>query len=474
MEQMTKRILAIVLIAVIGTGIGVGAWFFLAAPEATVNPYEYPGLGDEKMPLAQTIKIGVLDDMAQTGVYSWRGAWMAARDINLAGGVDINGTMYYVGLVKEDTKEASYDNEAALAAAIKMVSYDPDACLGGFRSETFEIYISRIMEADIPFMITGTASPKFCQEWLGDPYTRAFYQWLFRCMPINSDHLGEHLGYILSNYIIPNITDHQGFNVDNAWIVYEDLIWTEDIKEALLDTLNASFPNYLGAANITTQKIPKRTGLTAWTPAEFAGLWGTMAADGTQLIIPIISDIYYGFYFGSFYNITQPNALVAGINVAAQTSYYWPSTSGQSVYEVTIHGIAKVNMTVRTLEWYDNFTGTWGFEPIYTGLGGSDAVNLLVTAITNEQSLINTDIVAGLEAFDEANPYPGIGALIGFDANHDVLQTIPGIRDGFFSAPFRQYHPDGSLPLIPSGGLYPWANYVPLASKSHLIFPPWW
>ena len=131
-------------------------------------------------------------------------------------------------------------------------------------------------------------------------------------------------------------------------------------------------------------------------------------------------------------------------------------------------------MTVRTLEWYDNFTGTWGFEPIYTGLGGSDAVNLLVTAITNEQSLINTDIVAGLEAFDEANPYPGIGALIGFDANHDVLQTIPGIRDGFFSAPFRQYHPDGSLPLIPSGGLYPWANYVPLASKSHLIFPPWW
>jgi hypothetical protein len=474
MEQMTKRILAIVLIAVIGTGIGVGAWFFLATPAAAANPYEYPGLGDQKMPLDHTIKIGVLDDMSQTGVYSWRGAWMAARDINLAGGIDINGTTYFVGIVKEDTKEAAYDNEAAVAAAIKMVGYKPDACLGGFRSETFEIYISRIMEADIPFMITGTASPKFCQEWLGNPLTRDFYKWLFRCMPINSDHLGEQTGYLLKEYIVPNITEHQGFHVDNAWIVYEDLIWTEDIKNGIMDILNSSFPNYLGPANITVQKIPKRTGPTAWTPTEFGGLWANMDADGAQLIIPIISDIYYGFYFGSFYNVTKPNALVCGINVAAQTGYYWPSTGGKSAYEVTIHGISYVNQTVRTIPWYDNFTATWGFEPIYCGIGGTDAVNLFCTAIENEQSLRNTDIVAGLETFDQGNPFPGIGANVAFDANHDVLETIPGVRDGFFSAPFRQYHPDGSLPLIPAGDLYPWKHYVPASSKSYLIYPPWW
>ncbi len=474
MEQMTKRILAIVLIAVIGTGIGVGAWFFLATPTGVVNPYEYPGLGDEQMPLDQTIKIGVLDDMAQTGVYSWRGAWMAARDINLAGGIDINGTTYYIGLVGEDTKEAAYDNEAAVAAAIRMVGYDPDVCLGGFRSETFEIYISRIMEADIPFMITGTASPKFCQEWLGNPLTRDFYKWLFRCMPINSDHLGEHLGYLLTEYIVDNVTAHQGFPVDNAWIVYEDLLWTENIKDALLDTLNTTYPNYLGTANVTVQEIPKRTGPTAWTPTEFFGLWSTMNSTGAQLIIPIISDIYYGFYFGSFYNSTKPEALVCGINVAAQTSYYWPTTAGEAAYEVTIHGLAYVNMTVRTLDWYDNFTGTWGFEPIYCGLGGTDAINLFATAIDDSQSLRNIDIVAALETFNETNPYPGIAANIGFDANHDVLETIPGVRDGFFSAPFRQYHPDGTLPLVPAAGLYPWKNYVPAASKSHLIYPPWW
>ena len=66
---------------------------------------------------------------------------MAATAINLAGGIDIGGTDYFIGIVIEDTKEAFYDNDAAIAAAIKMISYDPDYCIGGFRSETFQVYI---------------------------------------------------------------------------------------------------------------------------------------------------------------------------------------------------------------------------------------------------------------------------------------------------------------------------------------------
>jgi hypothetical protein len=215
MERSTKRIVAIVLvIAIAGAGIGVGIWYF-TLPEAAVNPYTYPGL-TEKPPLSQTIKIGILDDMAQTGIFSYYGAVLSASQINGGGGIDINGTTYYIGLVNEDTKEASYDNDAAVAAAIKMVEYAPHAVLGGFRSETFQIYIQRIMEADIPFMITGSATTEFLQEWVGNPVTHEFYQWLFRCMPINSHHLGEHLSYLLTESIVPNITQHQGFNVDNV------------------------------------------------------------------------------------------------------------------------------------------------------------------------------------------------------------------------------------------------------------------
>ncbi|GAH32966.1 unnamed protein product, partial [marine sediment metagenome] len=102
MNKSTTRILAIVIIVVVGVGIGVGAWWFLSAPEAATNPYEYPGFGTEKKPLSQTIKVGVLDDMASTGIFSSIGAKMAATAINLAGGIDIGGTDYFIGIVVED------------------------------------------------------------------------------------------------------------------------------------------------------------------------------------------------------------------------------------------------------------------------------------------------------------------------------------------------------------------------------------
>jgi len=474
METGKKRILAILLIVVIGTGIGVGVWFFLSAPEEALNPYEYPGLGDEKKPLSRTIKVGVLDDMAATGIFSSIGAKMAATAVNLGGGIDIGGTAYFIGIVIEDTKEASYDNDAAIAAAIKMISYEPDFCIGGFRSETFQVYIQRIMEADIPFMITGTATPDFCQEWLGNPATRDYYQWLFRCMPPNSDRLGENLNYLLESSVIPEIITHMGAPVDNVRIVYEDLIWTAAIKTALETELNSTYPSYLGEANVTSRMIPRRVGPGAWTPTDFGLLWDDIKTDGIQLVIPIISDMTYGVYFGSYYNDTKPDCLVAGINVAAQTGAYWGNTGGKSAYEIVTHTIGYANFTPYTIPFYDAFVAAVGIPPIYTAVGGYDALNLIAYAVADNQSTDNTGLVYALEKITEASPFQGVLARIAFDANHDVLNTIPGVRDNFFSVIYRQYHVNGSLPIIPAGDLYNWATLEPVNSKALIIFPDWW
>jgi ABC-type branched-subunit amino acid transport system substrate-binding protein len=471
MEQMTKRILAIVLIAIIGTGIGIGAWFFLATP--AVNPYEYPGIDGAKPPLSQTLKIGVLDDMAFTGAYSWGGAWIAAEAINEGGGVDIGGDTYYIGLVREDTKEASYDYDAATAAAVRMVDHDPHAILGGFRSEVFSTYIDRIMVEKIPFMITGAATTEFCQTWVKDSYP--FYKYLFRCMPINSDHLGEHLGHLLPTYIIPNITEHQGFQVDKVRIVYEEIMWTERIKDELIETLNASFPKYLGGApNVTVRKI-----LTGWGITEFTGLWGEILTDDVQLVVPIISDATHGIMFGNFYTVMQPNCTVAGINVVGQiSSLYWPNTGGACAYEIVTHGVAHVNLTERTIPFYDSFVDRWGAtlgSPLYCSIGAGDAINLYAAAFENAGTFVNDDIVTELEKFNETNTFPGIAAPnFGFDQYHDVLETVVGVREGYFGTIYRQYHPDGSLALIPSGGIYDWPNLYPRNRTSHMIYPPWW
>ena len=122
MEQLTKRILAIVIIAVIGTGIGVGAWFFLATPLGAPQ-YETPGVTG--VPADRMIKIGVLGDTKRTtGDGAWKGAWLAAYEINTAGGIDVGGETYYIALISEDTDEENpfLDVTKGVAAAQKIIN----------------------------------------------------------------------------------------------------------------------------------------------------------------------------------------------------------------------------------------------------------------------------------------------------------------------------------------------------------------
>ena len=117
---------------------------------------------------------------------------------------------------------------------------------------------------------------------------------------------------------------------------------------------------------------------------------------------------------------------------------------------------------------------TVGIPPIYTAVGGYDAINLLKWAVTDSQNLTNIELVTSLEKITDASPFQGVLARIAFDANHDVLNTIPGVRDNFFSVFYRQYHANGSLPIIPAGGLYNYAGLEPVTSKHEIVFPIWW
>ncbi|MFW9819530.1 MAG: hypothetical protein ACFFE5_07960, partial [Candidatus Thorarchaeota archaeon] len=173
MEQMTKRILAIVLIAVIGTGIGVGAWFFLAQ-EAV--PWETPGVTG--IPSNRWIKIGVLNDIGEIqGDHAYQGSWLAAYNINTGGGIDINGTTYYVAIIAEDTEEANpqLDVTKGVAAAQKIIHVDgAQFLLGGFRTEALKSYIEVVMDNKKLFLGTGAATDYFCENVV-DGYNRYKY-----------------------------------------------------------------------------------------------------------------------------------------------------------------------------------------------------------------------------------------------------------------------------------------------------------
>jgi len=82
MEPLTKRILAIVLIAVVGVGIGLTVWIFVA-------PYQWsakdcPG-APANISSDQIIRMGVLGGLYDIqGEGAYQGAWLAAYEINQA------------------------------------------------------------------------------------------------------------------------------------------------------------------------------------------------------------------------------------------------------------------------------------------------------------------------------------------------------------------------------------------------------
>ncbi|MFW9946064.1 MAG: hypothetical protein ACFFDX_04465, partial [Candidatus Odinarchaeota archaeon] len=95
-------ILLLLLFSFVVTGIPP----LVSADDPTVGPYVAPGAPDG-ITIDQLLKIGILHDMNHiTGEHAWDGSMLAAREINEAGGILIDSTQYYIGLVAENTFEA--------------------------------------------------------------------------------------------------------------------------------------------------------------------------------------------------------------------------------------------------------------------------------------------------------------------------------------------------------------------------------
>ncbi len=226
MDQQQKRILAIVLIIVIGIGTGVTVFLVVGS-----GGYETPGVSgvdDDRM-----IKIGLLGGLTEIqGEGNYRGAWLAAHEINSGGGVQVNGETYYIGLAKQDTDESNpqVDVSKGVAAAEKLLEVDgAEYIVGGFRTESLKAYLEVVMDAKKLFIGTGASTDSFCQNVL-DNYDR--YKYWFRIMPINSTALGGEV-FTFLGYMDAVLEMMTGKTINKAAIIREDLDWTLPMDAAL-------------------------------------------------------------------------------------------------------------------------------------------------------------------------------------------------------------------------------------------------
>lgn len=462
MKTFTKRILAVVIIAVIGIGIGIGAFLFQLISK-TPPKTEYWSIANcpgapTNITESQMIKFGVIGDRGEiTGDNAWEGAWMAAYEINQAGGIVVNGTTYYAAIIDEDTNEIDIDFVATTGvAAVERLVYDKGIqfALGGFKSEAVLAYQEVLMDNQIVFLSCGATTDIFCQNVL-DWYER--YKYFFRIQPLNATSLAtETFSFItyIGGYL----------NITRIGILYEDLTWTEGMVTVLKDLLPFyGFDPIIGGLDVPF------TLEESVSAAHMGAHLSTLEGAGAQLVIILISQ-QGGITMTTQYVALQPNFAIVGIDVMAQLPSYWNDTGGACEYETIMVSTVRTNKTELTIPFWDDFIAKWGHDPIYISIGAYDAIYLYKDAINSSQSFNSDVIVAEIEKFNINNSRMGIGGYLAFTKSHDLVEGWP-----YAVALWAQWREDllnpgqGVTFCVESGGIYPDS----IANGGPVQLPPW-
>ena len=406
-----------------------------------VGNYTVPGISSP-ISINEVLKIGILCDMNHiSGEHAWKGALLAAKEINEAGGILINFTTYYVGLVAEDTEEMDlYLNlSKSIQAAERMINYqNPHFVMGGSREEAVVIYQEIIMDAQIPFLGIGVAADVLCAN-VKNNYAR--YKYFFRIMPINSTSLAmEFISYIL--YLVSYLDSIYGAPTFNIGILREDLPWNTALAAALQAFLPMLNPDINIVGNIAFPLTSSATDMSNYLT--------TLDSAGAQIVIPLITS-QLGVLMSQQYGVLRPQYLLVGINTFSQVDAYWDQTAGTCRYEVLMQSLLNTSITPLTVPFWNNYIMEYGMEPYYTGIGSYGAVKLLENTTIETQSFNPNTIVTQLEKINTSNPFLGVTGNLAFRPSHDLVEGWP-----FATSLFAQWQMDGKKVVLPTGGsIYP-------------------
>ena len=452
-----KSVIAGGIIGVVAiAGIIAGVYFF-SVDLYPSHDYIVPGV-PSTVPLDRIMKIGVLDDMNHiSGDHAWKGAYLAAKEINEGGGILVNGTQYYIGLVGGHTNEiygALADigsiTDGIIAAEYMINNHDPHFVTGGLYYDAVALYLEPIMDNKIPFLTTGTATYDLCQKVSSD-YER--YKYIFRMMPINDigliTNIIRHLIFLVSHL---NLT--YGVTVDKIAFLHEDNNYINIMVQSIKD--------YLPTINFTDVLFPLNASL-----ADYETYWNQIKTSKAQITCMFNIHFLYqlGALIGQAYQKVKPQCLFySPINILGQTASYWDDTEGACQFEIVMQSIQNTSKTDLTIPFFNSFVRDYGGEPLYTGAGSYESVQLLAWAVNDSQSFNSDIIVKTLEKINASNPFSGATGNLAFTSSHDMEYGYP-----LGHALFCQYkYIDGTKVVIPSS-----LNYPDFIATDSLRLPYW-
>ncbi len=375
---------------------------------------------------AQTVKIAILGPMAFVqGENHWAGAEMARDEINKAGGINVGGKRMQIELIRADTNEIQSVPDASNAIERVITRDKVDFLVGGFRSEAVLAMQEVAADNKKLFLGAGAAHPQLGAKVEKD-YSR--FKYWFRVTPLHVGDLVKASFAVLGVAAAQFRQERKGATPKVA-IIAEKAIWTEGIVKAA----QANFPKM----QLDLVGLWQPSAVATDVSAELAAI----KRSGADLVFTVLSGPV-GIVVGRQMGEQQLAAVAVGINVEAQKDEFWKATAGKAQFVSTLETVSEVEMTPKTVPFYNAFRARFKKGPTYNAAGTYDALHLLKEAIEKAGTTDTEKLIPVLEK----TIFTGVGGIIEFDKRHDLIFG-PGRVTGLAI----QWQDGHKIPFWPAG-----------------------
>ncbi|MDD3249204.1 MAG: ABC transporter substrate-binding protein [Smithellaceae bacterium] len=412
---------------------------------------------------AEEISVGIIGPMKfALGDHSWKGANIAADEINAAGGIKFGGKLHKVKLVQaDDDCLTSIPN--AVSAMKRLVNVNKvNFVVGGFRSEA--VLAQQEVMADNKIIFLGTGSSAAEQnERLAKDFER--YKYWFRIGNGNAK-VGIPGWFGMIEPVIRAVRKDLGIQKPRVAMLIDKHRWAEPIADISTKLFTEMGCEVVGiwrpsvtATNVSTELSAIKsagahiifTQMTGPSGNAFARQWG-------ELKIP---------------------AAMAGVNLEVVKEVAWEATGGRCNYALVSDVVAASSeKTKRTKHFLAEFKKRYNELPLYTGSGGYDAIYLLKEVIEKAQSLDAEALIPVIEM----TTFTGTMGTLKFTPRsavnpHDLIWGPHYYWGGIQWIDGKRYDvwPDGheiSPALVAIGAPKGWDKVRPKGTRDYVL-PPW-
>ncbi len=415
------------------------AAFIIGCAQQAAKPKE-----EEKKAEVEPIIIGLpLPINFPDGYAPYRGAVLAAEEINAKGGINVGGVKRPIKIEVVDTRdlEPGVPISEALAAVEKLILEKKVHVLvgGPARSEAALATLDIIAKYKVPWIVScGVLTPAFHKR-IEENYDK--YKYAFR--------LNAHAVWLAKENvdILEKLREKYGFN--KVYVMVQDVEHARKFGEVIAKMLEEKGWKVVGFDRYPTGTTDFSSGLLKAKSEDADILLIQMDMPETMTLIKQWADL-------------KVPALPIGFIRAAQEQKAWEATEGKVNYFIVSAGAftgnAPSNATEWTMKFYNAYTKRWGTPPQGHGTSASYmAIYVVADAIERAGSLDPDKIVKALEETDMM----GVFGRIRFDPKSHQVILADDPKEGAVTCWFQWQ--DGKRVTI----------YPPSIAEGEIKLPPW-